>query len=113
MDFKDYQIQAYKTAIYPKQIKIVYPAMGLAGEAGEVANKIKKLMRDDNLGLTTDQVDRQKAEEAADELGDVMWYVAVLAQDLGFGLEDIVQKNLAKLKSRKERGTLHGSGDNR
>ena len=113
MDFNDYQLKAYKTAIYPKQIKIVYPAMGLAGEAGEVANKIKKLMRDDNLGIQVEQVNREKAEAAADELGDVMWYVACLAQDLGFSLEDIVKKNLEKLAGRQQRGTLHGSGDKR
>ena len=113
MDFNDYQLKAYKTAIYPKQIKIVYPAMGLAGEAGEVANKIKKLMRDDNLGIQVEQVNKEKAEAAADELGDVMWYVACLAQDLGFSLEDIVKKNLEKLAGRQQRGTLHGSGDKR
>ncbi len=113
MDFNDYQLKAYKTAIYPKQIKIVYPAMGLAGEADEVANKIKKLMRDDNLGIQVEQVNREKAEAAADELGDVMWYVACLAQDLGFSLEDIVKKNLEKLAGRQQRGTLHGSGDKR
>ena len=70
-------------------------------------------MRDDNLGIQVEQVNREKAEAAADELGDVMWYVACLAQDLGFSLEDIVKKNLEKLAGRQQRGTLHGSGDKR
>jgi NTP pyrophosphatase (non-canonical NTP hydrolase) len=103
MRFDDYQSSALTTAIYPLSTKIIYPAMGMCAEAGEVANKVKKIIRDGKL-------DR---EAIADELGDVLWYIAVLASDLGYSLSDIADKNIQKLIGRKERGTLAGNGDNR
>ena len=103
MRFDDYQSSALTTAIYPAQAQIIYPAMGMCAEAGEVANKVKKIIRDGKM-------DR---EAIADELGDVLWYVAVLASDLGYSLSDIAEKNISKLIGRKERGTLAGNGDNR
>jgi NTP pyrophosphatase (non-canonical NTP hydrolase) len=100
----DYQKEAFATAIYPDPYAIIYPAMGLAGEAGEVLNKLKKSLRD---GTPID------ADGIKKELGDVLWYVAVLAEDLGLSLELVAQDNLGKLRDRAKRGTLRGSGDNR
>ena len=108
MDFKEYQAAARTTAIYPVQLNITYPALGLCGEAGEVAEKVKKLFRDDN-GLLTDA----RREAIKGELGDLMWYIASLAHDCGLDMQDIAEANIAKLKSRQERGVLKGSGDNR
>ena len=109
MNFKTYQSESRKTAIYPNQGKnFIYPTLGLSGEAGEVANKIKKVIRDKNSTL-----DKETVEELEKELGDVLWYIAQLATELGLSLEKIAQKNLKKLFSRKERGKLSGSGDNR
>jgi NTP pyrophosphatase (non-canonical NTP hydrolase) len=82
--------------------------LGLAGEAGEVAEKIKKVLRDGN-GV----VSEEKKEEIIKELGDVMWYVANLSTELKISLEDVVSKNIEKLQSRQQRNELHGSGDNR
>lgn len=108
MDIKDYQMQAIKTAIYPEQHRIVYPTLGLVGEAGEVAEKVKKVLRDNNGEFTL-----KKKEELAKELGDVLWYIANLANDLKYDLETIAEMNINKLKSRQERNKLKGSGDNR
>jgi NTP pyrophosphatase (non-canonical NTP hydrolase) len=112
MNFNDYQEEAISFAIYPKSKEWdlpLYPALGLAGEAGEVAEKIKKLMRDtDAKILTADQCD-----EIAKEIGDVLWYCANLAEDLGLDLERVAELNLEKLRSRKDRGKISGSGDNR
>lgn len=108
MTFDEYQQQAMSTAIYPADKAIVYPALGLCGEAGEVAEKIKKTIRDAS-GEFTDE--RRKA--IALEIGDVLWYAAALARDLGTDLGTIAAMNLAKLKSRSERSLLHGEGDNR
>ena len=99
-------------AFYPKSTEWdlpFYPALGLAGEAGEVVEKIKKLMRDTDAKILTDE---QKFE-IAKELGDVLWYVANLAADLEFGLEEIAEMNVLKLRGRQERDVLKGSGDNR
>ena len=106
--FTEYQISAVKTAIYGDHNKIFYPALGLAGEAGEVCNKVKKIFRDNNGQLTG-----EKREELAAELGDVLWYCAALANDLGLSLDIIARMNIIKLNSRKEAGTIGGSGDNR
>jgi NTP pyrophosphatase (non-canonical NTP hydrolase) len=109
MDLNDYQQSALVTAIYPHRgSNFAYPALGLAGEAGEVADKLKKVIRD-NDGVLTDPV----RDAVAKELGDVMWYVAVLAAELDYDLVTIAQNNLDKLASRQERGVLAGSGDNR
>lgn len=103
MHMSDYQNAAVKTAVYPETHAILYPALGLAGEAGEVANKVKKMIRDGNTDLTA----------IADELGDVLWYIAALASDLGVDMDTLAAKNLNKLFDRKERGVLGGSGDDR
>lgn len=109
MTFEEYQKESRKTAIYPNLGEnFVYPTLGLLGEAGEVAEKIKKIIRD-NAGKIT----KEKREEICKELGDVLWYVAQLSTELGLSLEEVAELNIEKLKSRAERGVLHGSGDNR
>ena len=109
MDFNQYQAEAKKTAVYPDIGRnYIYPTLGLANEAGEVGGKVKKVIRD--RGGIMDEVAR---EDIAKELGDVLWYIAQLATELGVSLEDIANHNLAKLQSRQERDQLHGSGDNR
>ena len=109
VNFDEYQKQCKKTAVYPVIGKsFVYPVMGLMGEAGEVAEKFKKLFRDDKGKLTND-----KKIEIAKELGDVLWYLAQLSTELGLKFSDVVAINLEKLSSRRERNVLHGSGDNR
>ena len=107
-DFNSYQRNASKTAIYPDQHKILYPALGLAGEAGEVANKVKKLVRDG-----PDKRPETWREDIASEIGDVLWYCAALASDLNLTLGMIAAQNLAKLQGRKDKGTIGGSGDTR
>ena len=108
MTFEEYQKEAHKTALYPEAYRLVYPALGLAGEAGELANKVKKVLRDHGGRLS------EEAREAIlAELGDVLWYVAQVATDLGESIEAVAQANLAKLRSRKERGRLGGDGDDR
>ena len=102
----DYQKECLKTSIYPEEVGIVYPALGLAGEAGEVADKVKKILRD---GVDSPEY----REQIMLELGDVLWYTAVLAHDLGYNLETVARHNVEKLKARQQRGTLHGSGDDR
>tara|TARA_R110000824_G_scaffold363766_1_gene552077 strand:+ start:36 stop:380 length:345 start_codon:yes stop_codon:yes gene_type:complete len=104
-----YQEEAWETAIYPdKGNNLYYPALGLVGEAGEVCNKIKKVMRDQNGEATPEQ-----KNEIAKELGDVMWYLATLATELDSHLGCIADHNLKKLEDRQKRGVLRGSGDNR
>jgi NTP pyrophosphatase (non-canonical NTP hydrolase) len=112
LNVNDYQKEAISFAIYPKSKEWdlpLYPALGLAGEAGEVAEKIKKLMRDTDAKILTEDQKR----EIAKELGDVLWYVANLAADIDYDLEEIAGMNIEKLQSRKERNALKGSGDNR
>lgn len=108
MKLTEYQILALGTAVYPEQYNIIYPALGMAGEAGEVADKVKKVIRDNNSQFT-----EEKKREIAKEIGDVLWYCAVLAHDIGFSLEEVGRMNIDKLKSRQKRGKLSGSGDNR
>ena len=108
LSFSTYQQDAVSTAIYPNDFRIIYPALGLSGEAGEVAEKIKKMVRDDGGVLTSERRDALKKE-----LGDVLWYLANIANDAGLNLEDIALANIAKLFSRKERGVLQGDGDER
>jgi len=108
MEFNEYQKQARTTAIYAGfGNNYIYPTLGLAGESGEVAEKIKKIIRDGDGVITGEQ-----REELKKELGDVLWYIANLGVELGLEMDDIAQNNIAKLKSRQERGKLHGSGDN-
>ncbi len=109
MTFEEYQKESRKTAIYPDIGRnFVYPTLGLTGEVGEVAEKVKKILRD-NAGI----VSNERRDEIQKELGDVLWYIAQLATEFDISLEDTAWKNLQKLFSRKERGVLHGDGDNR
>ena len=109
MDLTDYQRASRATAVYPGAGEnLIYPALGLCGEAGEVAEKVKKLLRDDG-GVLTDE----RREALAGELGDVLWYVAQVATEARLDLGEIAAANLAKLRSRQERQMLHGSGDRR
>jgi NTP pyrophosphatase (non-canonical NTP hydrolase) len=103
MNMNEYQKLAEKTAIYKSTHQILYPALGLAGEAGEVANKVKKMLRDGTF-------DRQAI---ADEIGDVLWYISALCRDLNVDMNDLAMQNLEKLYGRKARGTLGGNGDKR
>jgi NTP pyrophosphatase (non-canonical NTP hydrolase) len=109
MLISEYQELSRRTATYPGAgDNIVYPTLGLAGEAGEVAEKVKKLLRDDDGVMS-----RERREALAGELGDVLWYVAQVATEAGLDLEEIAQGNLDKLLSRQRRGVLSGSGDSR
>ncbi len=108
MDFDEYQRGARRTAVYAERHRVVYPALGLASEAGEVAGKIKKVLRDRDGDFRAAPLDALE-----DELGDVLWYLAVLASDLGLSLDQIARHNLDKLRSRQDRGMLGGSGDRR
>jgi len=125
--FDDFQFACLDRAIYPEDFKIIYPALGLPGEvgevcekvtelitlrmaahAGQVANQAKKILRDDDGEIT---MDRRVA--IAKEIGGVLWYCAALATDLGLNLGDIARQNAAILASREARGTLRGDGDDR
>ena len=109
MNFEEYQKESRKTALYPDNgNNWIYPVMGLTGEAGEVADKMKKVMRDDG-----NIVSEQKKLEVKKELGDVLWYVSQIASELGLSLDEIAQENIKKLFDRLERGKISGSGDNR
>ena len=106
MNINEYQKQASETAIYKD--KLIYPTLGLAGEAGEIANTVKKILRDSSGNLQ-----ESVREDLIYELGDVLWYIAALATDLNVELSEVANKNIEKLNSRKNRGTIGGSGDNR
>jgi len=108
MELNEYQKKALSTAIYPIDSEIIYPTLGLCGEAGEVAEKIKKVIRDGGSFENPDTI-----MEIGKELGDVLWYISAIANDLGLSLNGVAQINLDKLKRRKERNLLHGNGDNR
>lgn len=107
MHFNDYQTSSRKTAMYPDTGKnYVYPTLGLCGETGEIAEKVKKVLRDKN-GVMDDAT----RELIKLELGDVLWYVSQLATEFGYSFDDIAQANLDKLASRQARNQLGGSGD--
>jgi len=109
MTFNEYQQQSRKTAQYPNLgSNFVYPTLGLVGEAGEVAEKVKKILRDKE-GV----IDDQTKEELIKEMGDVFWYLAQLATEIDVPLEEVIQKNLEKLLSRLKRNQIHGEWDNR
>ena len=113
MNFNEYQDEANKTAIYPESgqgtyAALSYAALGLSNEAGEVGGKVKKIWRDD-FGQVFD--DRRAA--ILDEVGDVLWYAAAVASELGVTLESVAAANVAKLKDRQKRNVLGGSGDSR
>lgn len=109
MTFKDYQDKAVETAIYGAGNSIIYPALGLANEAGEVLGKIKKVLRDKDGDFSQEET----REAIAAEIGDVLWYIAALARDLNVPLDVIAKQNIAKLQDRKARNVIQGSGDNR
>jgi NTP pyrophosphatase (non-canonical NTP hydrolase) len=108
VELSEYQRLSRRTAQYPREAWLAYPALGLAGEAGEVAEHAKKVIRDDAGSVGT-----ERREQMAKELGDVLWYVAQLASELDLDLDQIAQANLDKLLSRQRRGVLSGSGDDR
>lgn len=112
MFLDDYQTKAMSTAVYkqtvPTDLHLPYAILGLAGEAGELANKEKKILRDDN-GDVTPEARRLLMKE----LGGVLWYCAAVAYEIGLSLSEVAQYNINELASRKERGTLQGSGDDR
>ena len=109
MDLAEYQQLAARTALYPDRgANPIYPTLGLAGEAGEVCEKVKKVLRDKG-----GQFDEETVQTIKKELGDVLWYVAMLADELGLSLSEVAEANIEKLASRKERGKLSGSGDDR
>ena len=103
-----YQNQAAETALYPKEHGLTYTILGLNGEAGELADKYKKVIRDHQ-----GEMSEETQQAMAKELGDVLWYVAMCAKELGHDLESIAQMNLTKLFSRKDRGQIQGAGDDR
>jgi NTP pyrophosphatase (non-canonical NTP hydrolase) len=109
VELSDYQQRSRATAVYPGAgDNLTYPALGLCGEAGECAEKVKKAIRDDDGVLS-----EERRTALAGELGDVLWYVAQLATEAGLELDRIAADNLSKLLSRQERGALQGSGDTR
>ena len=109
MDFSEYQKKSRKTALYPAiGKKYIYPTLGLVGEAGELANKVKKIFRD-NKGI----LDVERKDGISKELGDALWYISQIATELDLSLDDVAAENIKRLISRKKRDTLHGDGDNR
>ena len=109
MEFDEYQKKARLTEFYPKEVEPwVYISIALGGEVGEVLNKLKKIMRDENF-----EVSKEKKEDLSYELGDILWYLSALCGQLGLSLDVVAKRNIDKLKSREERGKLAGSGDKR
>ena len=109
MNFNEYQKKAFETAIYPnKGNNIIYPTLGIGGETGEILEKVKKILRDNDSKISD-----EKKIELIKEIGDVLWYIAALTTELNSDLEDVAIKNIEKLNSRKERNQVHGLGDNR
>ena len=109
MDLDKYHTEARKTALYPNLgSNIIYPTLGLVGEAGEVAEKVKKVLRDKD-GI----FDENSKQEIKKELGDVLWYIANLCSEFKFSLNDVAETNLDKLEKRTIKGKISGSGDNR
>lgn len=107
MNFNDYQQQTAQTAKYPKEQGINYCTLGLVGEAGEIANKVKKVIRDNR------PIDDAFKADLKSELGDVLWYLARLSDELGISLDEVASYNMSKLLDRLQRNVIQGSGDNR
>lgn len=111
LDFDAYQQLAARTAIYPGREESTvapYPALGLAGEAGEVCEQVKKMIRDDGAQLT-----ERRRRALRKELGDVLWYVAALCDELDLAMGEVARANVEKLADRAERGVISGDGDDR
>ncbi|MCA9409962.1 MAG: nucleoside triphosphate pyrophosphohydrolase family protein [Candidatus Omnitrophica bacterium] len=104
MNFDEYQNRAKSFAMYPDEVELAYLTLGLSGEAGEIANKVKKVFRDGR------EISR---EDMKSELGDVLWYVANLAKAYDLSLSEVAESNIDKLQSRADRGKIQGEGDNR
>lgn len=109
MSLNKYQEIARSTAVFPQSMGIIYCALAINGEAGEIAEKVKKIIRDDNGNF----MQEEKLRALAHELGDVLWYLANLAHEIGYDLDTVANMNLQKLADRKARGKIKGSGDNR
>lgn len=109
LTLQEYAAGANSTRVYPAEFKLIYPALKLAGEAGEVAEKIGKQIRDKGADFSDPVFIREVTREA----GDVLWYINAIAEDIGESLEAVARANLAKLRLRAQAGKLHGSGDNR
>jgi NTP pyrophosphatase (non-canonical NTP hydrolase) len=106
---KQYEDFMQTSKFYPQdKLPITYPALGLNGEAGEVAEKVKKCWRD-NGGVFTEDIKKAILKE----LADTLWYIWACADDMGYTLEDVLQTGMQKVKERKETNTVHGNGDNR
>lgn len=103
-EFKEYEEFVAGMKVFPEKYAIIYPTLGMVGEAGEVSEKVKKWLRGDK------ELDKQ---ELVKEVGDVLWYVTALALDLGYTLQDVAEANVQKLRDRRERGVVKGNGDNR
>lgn len=109
LNFEDYQAKAMSTAMYPDRgNNLVYPVLGLNGEAGEIAEKLKKIIRDSG-----GEISSESRQALSKELGDVLWYIAACCDELGLRMDSVASQNIEKLQSRKRRGQLSGSGDNR
>jgi len=108
MDFNRYQERALETAKFPEKEWLAYLSLGLVGEAGEIANKVKKIFRDKN-----GEIDIETISKLVDEMGDVLWYMAILSKHLGVDLNDVAKLNILKLEDRYNRKVIHGDGDNR
>lgn len=107
-EFNEYQKMVIDTKIYPSDMQIIYPMIGLCGEVGEVSEKIKKTIRDKNKLF-----DDNTNFEIIKELGDVLWYIAAMAHDLGYELSEVAQFNVEKIIHRKDTNKINGEGDNR
>lgn len=108
-----YQAECMRTAVFDERWGIMYPAIGMAEESGEVVGKIKKWMRDDSPSGPDDMPGWKRIKEIAYEIGDNLWYASVLAGFLGIKMSDILRMNIEKIRSRHAKGTIHGSGDER
>lgn len=108
MNLDEYQIQSSKTAIYPEEHAIEYLVLGMCSEAGEVAGKLKKIIRDNNQ-----IIDASKRLELSKEIGDVLWYVSQLALELNIPLSIVARQNIEKLQERSKNNSISGDGDNR
>jgi NTP pyrophosphatase (non-canonical NTP hydrolase) len=108
LTFKEYQLLSSDTRIYPEKFKVIYPALGLSGEVGETLELVKKALRDENGEFSAERL-----EHLHKEIGDIIWYLAAICEDLGFDFGVVAQQNLDKLRSRKDRGVLSGSGNDR
>ena len=109
LGYNIFQQMVVDTQVYPLDYEILYPALGLTGEAGEVAEKVKKWLRDEEV----EDISDERREAIAMELGDVLWYVTALANDIGYDLAEIAAMNMNKLYDRQDRNVIKGEGDDR